>query len=207
MANLTVMFDLPEWVETGVRSGSLNIFGGVVRDNAGRIAYMLKEGVRIAPRPAQGWSFWAEVAVGAAILVGIGYTTYKYFSNKGPTLNTLESVERAILTYSKHAKDQQLSLDDVRQLSSELQAFINLTESPDSQDAKITIDAGTIQKLREFYNSLRDFNLKLQEEKRIAKNVPAALETFKARELTQQLREQLRFQEEIWPVYIEAKIV
>jgi hypothetical protein len=205
VANLTVMLEVPKWVEVGVRSGSLNIFGGVVRDNAGRIVYMLKEGTRMVPRLARGRLLL--VGLGVAVAAGISYAIYKRVSNKGRTLGTLESVEKAILTYSKHAKDQHLSLDNVRQLSSELQAFIDLMESPEFQDTKITIDVDSAQKLKDFYDSLRAFNLKIREEKRIAKDVPLALATLEPCELTKQLREQLRFQEEIWWVYIEANVV
>ena len=223
MAKLDMLFEVPKWVGIGLRSDSFKISGGVVRDNAGKIVHILQEGTKIAPR-LPGPLILAGLA--AVAVAGIGYYLYsrskKGRTSESPTID-LYAFEQAIRTYCESAKKQSLSLDEIRQLSSELQRFINLMESSDFQDAEISIDnADALEKLRDFHNFLRTFNLKLQEEKQTTKEVPPTLATYdtlvmgrngiisahpassNTLDLTRQLREQLRFQEEVWPVYLKS---
>lgn len=88
MAVLHVVFEVPKWVEAGVGSGELQIFGGVVRDNAGRIVFMLREASRRALRLGGGRLFLGAVVVAAA--AGGGYLLYRHYSRKGRTLAALE---------------------------------------------------------------------------------------------------------------------
>ena len=93
MANLNVVFDVPKWVKAGLESGKLRVFGGVVRDNAGRIVHHLSEAARHAP-PKGGKLAIAAVVVAAA--AGGGYLLWRRCSRKGKTLAALELVgERA----------------------------------------------------------------------------------------------------------------
>src|SRR5216684_9150983 len=99
MPKLTVVFQVPAWIEAGVKSGELGIFGGVVRDNSGRIVYMLKEGARLAPRMVKGKI--AIAVFGVAAVAGLGYWAYKRYSKKGKIIAQLESLDAAILTYAR----------------------------------------------------------------------------------------------------------
>ena len=223
MAKLNMLFEVPKWVAMGLGDGSFRISGGVVRDNAGKIVHILQEGAKITPRLPGPLVLAGLAAVAAA---GIGYYLYsqskKRRTSETPTINR-DAFEQAIRTYCESAKKQRLSLDEIQQLASELQQFINLMESPDFQDAEISIDnTDAIEKLRDFHNFLRTINLKLQEEQQITKEVPPALATYdtlvmgtdgvisahpassNTLDLTRQLREQLRFQEAVWPAYIKS---
>lgn len=223
MTKLKVLFDVPKWVKKGLDNGSFQRSGGVIRDNAGRIVHFLKEGTGRTPQ-LPGPLILAGLA--AVAVVGIGYYLYsrrkKERMSESPTID-LDAFEKAIRTYYESAKKQRLSLAEIRQLSSELQKFINLMESSDFQDAEISIDnTDALEKLRDFHNFLRAINLKLQEEQQITKEVPPALATYdtlvmgtngvisahptssNTLDLTRQLREQLRFQEAVWPAYIKS---
>jgi len=222
VAKLNMLFEVPKWVEMGLRSGSFKISGGVVRDNAGKIVHILQEGTKIAPQ-LRGPLILAGLA--AVAVAGIGYYLYsrsKKRTSESPTIDP-DAFEQAIRIYCENVKKQRVSLDEIRQLSSELQRFINLMESPDFQDAEISIDnTDALEKLRDFHHFLRTFNLKLREEKQTTKEVPPALATYDTLvmgrdgvisaylasshtlDLTRQLREQLRFQEEVWSVYLKS---
>lgn len=232
MAKLKKLFDVPEHIARGVRDGPLRITGGVVRNNAGQIVHILKDSAEKASRSSNPYIL---AAIAAAAIAAITYSVYNSNKKKRTAESTLQpssefptidpdAFEKAIRAYWESTRDQHLSLDEIRGLATELQTFIEFMESSDFQNAKISIDnADILEKLRDFHNSLRALNLKLQEGKQIPKEVPPALTTYDALErgrdgiiyahpasfdvldLAKQLREQLRFQEEVWPVYVESK--
>jgi hypothetical protein len=180
MAQLRVLFDVPKWIEVGVKTGQLSIFGGIVRNNAGRIVYMLKEGTRLA-RFARGP--WALPALAVAAAAGVGYGIYKLLSDRPKALEELEAVDRAILTYGSAAHAQRLNVEEIRSLAAELQNLIAAMESPELKDAAFDLDAEAADKLREFYASLRSFNMRLKEEVKRTREVPQLVDTGRVLEL------------------------
>src|SRR5579875_675058 len=123
MAVLDVVFEAPKWVDAGVRSGELQVFGGVVRDNAGRIVFMLRDASRRAPRLGRG-----KFVIAAA--AGGGYFLYRRYSRKGRTLAALESVESTITAYLGHARERRLTRGDVEALAAALQTFLDHLRKP-----------------------------------------------------------------------------
>ena len=154
MAVLNVVFDVPKWVEAGVTSGKLQVIGGVVRDNAGRIAHHLSEAACRAPRGGK----LAIVAVAVAAAAGGGYLLYRRYSRKGKTLAALELVESAMTVYLGHARERSLTLDDVEALADALATFLNHLRKPEFSDAQISVSNDVHEKLGDFLRSLRAFN-------------------------------------------------
>ena len=193
-AMLNKTFEVPEWVEIGVESGTHKIFGGVVRDNAGKIVHFLRESTSDA-----------SVVRDRRVLIGIGvvvvvsaaaYYAYRKLSKRESMLAQLKNVEKSSYGYLESAKNRRLSLQEVRQLASDIQKLIKIME----QSNFVSInDPDALQKLRDFHTSVRNFNLQLQDGGKITANVPPALETDSVTDLTRQLLGQLRFQEHHWP--------
>lgn len=201
MAQLNVLFDVPKWVEVGVKSGQLGVFGGVVRNNAGQILYHLKEGTKLA-RFAKG-PFLLPVLALAAV-AGIGYCAYKFMSRKATALEELETIDRAVLTYASLAQTERLGVEDIRALESELQKFISVVEAPEFKDTHLELDAECANKLREFYESVRTFNLRLRDKINAGSEVPQLVMTNNVPELAHHISQQLAFQKSAWPIHVAA---
>lgn len=197
MAQLEVLFEVPRWVEAGVKSGQLSIFGGVVRDNAGRIAYMLKEGTKLSRRARGPWAIGILALAAAA---GVGYAIYRVARRK-PKHFELRDVDRAILTYASEAQAQRLTVEQIRALASELESLADAMESPELKDATFELDSQVASKLRDFYLSVRTFNLQLQAQIAPTRELPELIESDCPLALTRAIRDQLLFQQELWPAY------
>jgi hypothetical protein len=160
MGELEVVFDVPDWVEAGVKAGDLRIFGGVVREVGGPIAHHLQEAMR--REPSEGASrFGLATAIGVAIgavAVGGAYLVYRRFSRKQRVLEALEAVDNKMTTYLVNARDRDLNLSDVQALSTALATFLGIRRRPEFHDVQITVPDEVYQKLRDFLRSLQAFN-------------------------------------------------
>lgn len=199
MAQVAVLFDVPKWIAAGIRTGRLRLFGGVVRNNAGHVVRMLKEGSKTA---RFGGSTGAAGLVLAA--AALGYGIYRRFGSKAKVLDALEAVERAMLTYASAAQAQRLTVDHIRGLASELQNLMTTMASPEFRDANFALDAEAANKLREFYASLRTFNVRLRGQGSQGLEVPQLVATPDLRELAHSINEQLIFQHTLLPAPVPA---
>ena len=198
MTTIDVKFDVPDWVAEGIRKETLKIFGGVVRNKAGEIVYHLSKAKTWPSR--SGWYLAATVAA-VATVAGTTYYLYRKSSKRGRALNALERLEKATWIYLRRAQDGFLSLDQVRNLSTDLQRFIELVEELGDQHTGIAVDdRDVLSRLIDFHNSLRAFNLKLSGLSNSPKSVPPpASEPDNLLDLTKQVQAQLMFQERVWP--------
>lgn len=194
MADLNVVFDVPKWVEAGVASGKLQVFGGVVRDNAGRIVHHLSEAACRAPRGGK----LAIVALAVAAAAGGGYLLYRRYSRKGKTLAALELVESAMTVYLDHAREGKLTLDEVEALSDALGTFLNHLRKPEFRDAQIIVSNDVQEKLRDFLRSLRAFNQAAHKKLPALPKPPSAVSKYISLEtLLDELFEQVRYQQSV----------
>ena len=98
MGKIDILFEVPSWIETGVSKKQLQILGGVVRDNHGRIVYMLKEGIEKGSKYGKGRL--AIIAMAGVLLAGAGYLVIRKLSKKGKATNQLQIIDRAMLNYT-----------------------------------------------------------------------------------------------------------
>src|SRR5579875_495142 len=188
MAVLDVVFEAPKWVDAGVRSGELQVFGGVVRDNAGRIVFMLRDASRRAPRLGRG-----KFVIAAA--AGGGYFLYRRYSRKGRTLAALESVESTITAYLGHARERRLTRGDVEALAAALQTFLDHLRKPEFSDVQLSLPKDGYEKLQDFLRSLHAFNRAAHEERPALPTPPAAITHGGSLEpLLDELLRQVRYQ-------------
>jgi|GEM_PF-3361614 hypothetical protein len=193
MAVLDVVFEVPKWVDAGVRSGELQVFGGVVRDNAGRIVFMLRDASRRAPRLGRGKFVIVAVVIAAA--AGGGYFLYRRYSRKGRTLAALESVESTITAYLGHARERRLTRGDVEALAAALQTFLDHLRKPEFSDVQISLPKDVYEKLQDFLRSLHAFNHAAHEEHPALPTPPAAITHGGSLEpLLDELLRQVRYQ-------------
>lgn len=194
MAVLEVVFEVQKWVEAGVRSGELQVFGGVVCDNAGRIVFMLREASRRAPRLGRGKLVIVAVVIAAA--AGGGYFLYRRYSRKGRTLAALESVETTLTAYLGHARERRLTLGDVDALAAALATFLDYLRKPEFRDVQISLPNDVYEKLGDFLRSLHAFNQAAHEEHPALPTPPAAITDGGSLEpLLDELLRQVRYQE------------
>jgi len=195
MPDLNVVFDVPKWVEAGVASGRLQIFGGVVRDNAGRIMHHLSEAACRAPRLSGGGKL-AIVAVAVAAVAGGGYLLYRRYSRKGKSLAALELVESAMTAYLGQARERSLTLDDVEDLADALATFLDHLRKPEYRDAQISVPNDVHEKLRDFLRSLRAFNQAAHKQLPALPQPPLAVSEYTSLEtLLDGLLGQVRYQQ------------
>jgi hypothetical protein len=200
MDHRRVLFDVPAWVEAGTKTGRFSYFGGVVRDRAGHIVHMLKEGRNNAPQKGR----WAVAALAIGAVTGLGYALYGRLGSKEQALDALAGVERAIVAYASEAHSQRLTVDHIYCLASEIQKLIATMEAPELRDAYVELDANATDKLCEFYASLRAFNGRLREQVKEGPAVPALVETRHLPELAHSIFDQLTVQYTLWPAYVQA---
>ena len=107
MAKLKMLFDVPKWVEMGLREGSLKTSGGVVRDDAGRIVHILRESAERASRSRNPYVLAGLAAAAIAVIVYSVYSrnkkereseTTSQPSSEFPTIDP-DVFEKAIDTY------------------------------------------------------------------------------------------------------------
>lgn len=201
MAVHNVDFEVPPWVEAGVNSGKLHVFGGVVRDNFGRIVLHLPEAIRSKPKNGLD-----EIAVGTAIsvavvtvVVGFAYLVYRRFTRKERVLlAALEAVDNQMTAYLVHAQEHNLTLDDAEALSAELAMFLELWRKPEFSDVQISVSSDVDERLRDFVRFLHAFNEAARKQVLALPKPPAAItDGISLKPLLNELLGQIRYQESI----------
>jgi len=194
MSKLNVEFEMPDWIKKGMISGKFNIFGGVVRDNEGKIVHMLKEGQPRNQPPIKNPLILLAVTIAAGALA---YYSYKRFSKRGRVLSKLEETEKAISSYLFKANEKELNIEDVKNLSSALNAFQAILEQDKYKDVKIYLSQENYNKLMEFLNSVMKFNSDIVKANSIGMKLPCLLTPQNFSEFFDQLNNQLLFQKQI----------
>lgn len=197
MAVLEVVFEVPKWVEAGVRSGELHVFGGVVRDSAGQIVLHLREAIR-KPQNELG-KYSLAVIVGAAVGAAVGFAGYhlhRRLSRKGRALAALESVDSTMSAYLVSAQQHCLTIADVEALSAALTSFLEMWRRPEFRDVQIKVSSEVYMRLHDFLRSVRSFNQAAHAQLPVLPNPPAVVADGSSLDsLLDELLEHVRYQE------------
>ncbi|MFQ3789626.1 hypothetical protein [Halomonas sp. A29] len=170
MSNINVIFNVPTWVETGLKSGQLHLFGGVIRDNAGKIVYHLKGGVEQAAKSGNGKVL---IAVGAVTALAVGgYFIYKKFNKKEAASGEGEKLQEKMSEYLIAASQQDFSLANIQALSKEISTFMKSCDAAGISPDKIFADRQIAIKFKEVYDALVDFNSRLARSKEVTYEHP-----------------------------------
>lgn len=194
MPVLEVAFNVPAWVEAGVRTGQLQVFGGVVRDNSGRIVYMLREAGRSVRRVGG-----AKLAIVALAIAAAGAAAWGIWllvnRRKAKTLTALESVESSMTTYLGRARKRKLRVDDVEALVAALTTFLELRRDPKFKRVQLSVPDDVYEKLRDLVQALQAFNESAHERCSALPEPPALVSNDGALEpLFDNLLQQVRYQ-------------
>jgi len=191
MAKINVVFNVPNWVEAGRKSGDLRLFGGVVRDNSGQIVYMLKEGAQQAAKTRNGKIVIAFVA--AATVAGAGYYIYKKCNKKAAAQDIGGQVEAGIQQYLANASHQRFYAEQINELWKEIARFLDACKAAGLDSSQVFLKGDVAVILNEVYNALVDFNRRLAVEHKMKYCAP--LEKPKSSHQTlAEIKEQLLFQ-------------
>lgn len=170
MSNINVTFKVPTWVNAGLRSGQLQLFGGVIRDNAGKIVYHLKGGMEQAAKSGNGKVL---IAVGAVTALAVGgYFIYKKFNKKEAASDKGIKLQKKMSEYLISASQQDFSLANIQTLSSEISAFMKNCDTAGISPDKVFADRQTAIKFKEVYDALVDFNSRLARSKEVTYEHP-----------------------------------
>jgi hypothetical protein len=195
MGKMEILLEVPNWVETGVSKGQLEIFGGVVRNNQGQIVCMLKETIEKGSKYGKGRI--AIIAIAGAVVAGTGYLAYKKFSKKGKAINQLQVIDKAALNYATKAKEGNLNIKDLEKFSNELVKFIGLMSQDKYKDVEIVVDEQTIKKLEELYFVIYNFNKSVCEiEPSSRPTLPEPVKHDDLLEIIAGINTQIKFQED-----------
>lgn len=197
MGELEVLFSVPDWVEAGVKSGDLRIFGGVVREASGPIAHHLVEAIRREPRRASG-----KVAIGVGIGVVVAaaaagaYWVYGRVSRKKRALAALNPVDDTMAAYLAHARDRHLTIDDVEAFAAALSTCLDTWRKPEFREVQILVSDDVSEKLRDVLRCLCAFNQAAHEQVvALPEPPPSTLDGGSIVTLLDDLLEQVIYQE------------
>ena len=161
MATTTITFHVPQEIARGLASGRYQLFGGVVRNNAGRLVKMLDPVSRSASRFAKGNPKLAAVALAVVIAASGAILVSNRLSKRARLGRRLAAIDAAFKSVVRNRPSLELTRDDLRELKTSIEDFLQLTNSPAYREVKLAVHESERQILLEFADALRSFSAKL----------------------------------------------
>jgi hypothetical protein len=161
MATTTITFHVPHKVAQGLASGRYQLFGGVVRNNAGRVVTMLDPLSRSASRLAKLNPKLAIAGVAIVAVAGGLIFMSTRFSKRTRLARRLAAVDVALKATIANGPALELTRDELQQLHASIGDFLRLTTSRGYRTVRLAIDEGQRQNLRAFAEALRSFTSNL----------------------------------------------
>lgn len=200
MPLLDITVKLSEEIACGLADGRYQLFGSVVRDNAGRVVTMLEPLVRRSARAARSNPKVAIAALAVAGAAGAVIYVGSRFTRKSRLTRELAKVDRAIqATLTEHPTE--LTRDDLRAIRASVDDFLKFTENQQYEGVMLDVSTDARRMLVAFAEALRSFSSRLRELGCQKEPVPELkrIEDGKLLPLLNAIRLQLDYQERNWP--------
>lgn len=200
MPLLDVTLKLSEEIACGLADGRYQLFGSVVRDNAGRVVTMLEPVVRRSARAARSNPKVAIAALAVAGAAGAAVYVGSRFTRKARLTRELAKVDRTIqATLTEHPAE--LTRDDLRTIRASIDNFLAFTENQQYGEVALDVSAEARRMLVAFAEALRSFSSRLNalgHQKEPVPELRVAPDTSLL-PLLSAMRTQLDYQERNWP--------
>jgi len=197
MPTTTVKFRIPPDI-AGQIGGRYHLFGGVVRDNAGRVVRMLEPMARDAGQAARKDLRVAVVALAVAAVAGGSVYLYTRLNKRARLARKLEQVDEALAPGMRNAE---LTKEDLATLRNAIADFLNVATSATYRDVRLSVPQVELQKLRTLAAALAEFSAGLRSTKDDDPAPPALPdESSDLLSLLASVRDQVEYQTRRWPV-------
>src|SRR5437660_1711677 len=115
MAATTITFHVPQEIARGLATGRYHLFGGVIRNSAGRVVKMLDPVSRSASRLAKGNPKLAIAALAVVVVAGGVMLVSTRFSKKTRLARQLAAVDGALKATIAKRPSLELTRDDLQE--------------------------------------------------------------------------------------------
>jgi len=162
MAVIQVFFDIPADIHAEIVKGTLKVFGGVVRDQKGRIVYHLKNVTKVVGNSPMN----KQLAIGVAVTVGAlaayaGYIAMKNHKNRKALPTAIIKFDESFTKYILAAKNGKLENSMILNLDENVGILV---DELSSTGAELDIqEAINIERLNKLIDSVRKLTQELIE--------------------------------------------
>jgi hypothetical protein len=200
MPLLDVTLQLSEEIACGLAAGRYQLFGSVVRDNAGRVVTMLEPALKQSARAARSNPKIALAALAVAGVAGAVVFVGSRCTRKARLTRELAKVDQTIqATLTEHPKE--LTCDDLRTIRASIDDFLTFTDHPHYEAVSLEVSPDARRMLAAFAEALRSFSSRLNalgDQKEPVPELKVAPDTSLL-PLLSAMRAQLDYQERNWP--------
>ncbi|HEX5445731.1 MAG TPA: hypothetical protein VFW87_18025 [Pirellulales bacterium] len=200
MPLVDVTLKLSEEIACGLVDGRYQLFGSVVRDNAGRVVTMLEPVVRRSARAARSNPKVALAAVAVAGAAGAAVYVGSRFTRKARLTRELAKVDRTIQkTLTEHPRE--LTRDDLMTIRGSIDHFLTVSENQQYDGVILEVSADARRMLVAFTEALQSFSSRMNKLGHQTEPVPElklAPDTGLL-SILEAMRTQLDYQARNWP--------
>lgn len=198
MNTTTVTFRVPSDISRGLAAGQYHLFGGVVRDNAGRVVNMLDPIARNAGEAAKRNPKGALIAVATLVVVGGGIMLYKGMTRRARLLKPLELVDEKVRNRFS-SETVTMKREELLSIRSLLSRFLDLTNDSRFRSIELRVSPEQLNGLRSFAEILTTVSKQIRENADSAEAIPEGEMPDNLVDLVQYMTRQIDYQNRNWP--------